>query len=253
VTVSAPAVAITGFTANPSTVKYGGNTTLSWSSSNATGCTASNGWSGAEPTSGTFLTGDLKSTTTFTLTCTNSNTGSTAQQSTQVSVSAAAPSLVLTATPTSVTTGGSSTLQWTATNAVSCTPTGAWPGNPGVTGAQSTGPLTATTTYTLACTNGAGATATASVTITVASGSANLSWTAPTQNTNGTPVTPLSGYVIYYGQTQSQLLDTKAVSGATTTTASVTGLTAGTWYFEVAAVAADGTQSPPSSAGTKTF
>jgi hypothetical protein len=87
----------------------------------------------------------------------------------------------------------------------------------------------------------------------VTPGSAMLSWVDPTLNTDGTPITPLTGYVIYYGQTASQLADTQAVSGASTTSASVTGLTAGTWYFAVAAVAADGTQSAQSAVGSKTF
>jgi hypothetical protein len=43
------------------------------------------------------------------------------------------------------------------------------------------------------------------------------------------------------------------VSGASTLTYTVTGLTAGTWYFAVAADAADGTQSAMSAIGSKTF
>jgi hypothetical protein len=43
------------------------------------------------------------------------------------------------------------------------------------------------------------------------------------------------------------------VSGASTTSYTINGLTAGTWYFAVAADAADGTQSAMSNIGSKTF
>jgi len=93
------------------------------------------------------------------------------------------------------------------------------------------------------------------VTVSVAAtaGTATLTWTAPIINTDGTPVTPLSGYTIYYGTSQSAMTQTVAVSGAGTTTYQLTGLAAGTWYFAVAADATDGTQSAQSSIGSKTL
>jgi len=84
-------------------------------------------------------------------------------------------------------------------------------------------------------------------------GSATLSWTAPTENTNGSALTPLTGYTIYYGISQGSLTKSVAVSGASTLTYQVTGLTSGTWYFAVAADAEDGTQSAMSSIGSKSF
>jgi hypothetical protein len=65
-------------------------------------------------------------------------------------------------------------------------------------------------------------------------------------------VTPLSGYTIYYGTSQGALTQSAAVS-ASTTSYTVTGLAAGTWYFAVAADATDGTQSAMSNIGSKTF
>jgi hypothetical protein len=44
-----------------------------------------------------------------------------------------------------------------------------------------------------------------------------------------------------------------AVSGAGTTSYIITGLPSGTWYFSVAADAADGTESAPSNIGSKTI
>jgi hypothetical protein len=43
------------------------------------------------------------------------------------------------------------------------------------------------------------------------------------------------------------------VGGATTTSFELTGLASGTWYFAVAANAADGTQSAQSNIGSKTI
>jgi len=80
-----------------------------------------------------------------------------------------------------------------------------------------------------------------------------LTWTAPTTNTNGTAVTALSGFTIYYGTSQSSLTQSVVVSGSGATTYTITGLSAGTWYFAVAADAADGTQSAMSNVGSKTI
>jgi hypothetical protein len=91
------------------------------------------------------------------------------------------------------------------------------------------------------------------VTAAAATGSATLTWTAPTTNTNGTPVTPISGYTIYYGTSASSLTQTVVVSDSTTTSYAITGLASGTWYFAVAADATDGTQSAMSNVGSKTI
>ncbi len=85
------------------------------------------------------------------------------------------------------------------------------------------------------------------------SGTATLTWVAPTTNTDGTPVTPLTGFTIYYGTAQGSLTQSVPVSGAATTTYEITGLASGTWYFAASANAADGTQSTQSNIGSKTI
>lgn len=52
------------------TVDAGTSTTLTWSSTNATSCSASGGWSGTKATSGSEGTGNLSQDTGFGLTCT---------------------------------------------------------------------------------------------------------------------------------------------------------------------------------------
>jgi hypothetical protein len=85
------------------------------------------------------------------------------------------------------------------------------------------------------------------------SGSAALSWAPPTTNTNGTAVTALAGYHIHYGTSQSAMNSSVAVSGASTTSYELTGLTQATWYFAISADAEDGTTGPESSIGSKTI
>ncbi len=56
-------------TANPMTVMSGRTTTLTWSSTDATGCTASGAWSGAKSASGSQSSGALTASGTFTIAC----------------------------------------------------------------------------------------------------------------------------------------------------------------------------------------
>ena len=69
----------------------------------------------------------------------------------------------------------------------------------------------------------------------VSTGSATVSWTAPTRNTDGTALTDLAGYVIYYG-TSSRNYTTQVPVNMGTTTLVVDNLTPGTYYFAATAV-----------------
>jgi CARDB len=73
------------------------------------------------------------------------------------------PTVTLTANPTSITSGGSSTLMWSSTNATSCTGTGFTAG--GSSGSATVSP-TVPQTYSITCT-GTGGTGSQSTTITV--------------------------------------------------------------------------------------
>lgn len=81
--------------------------------------------------------------------------------------------------------------------------------------------------------------------------SATLSWVAPTTNTDGTPVTPLSGFRIYYGATPTTLSVVVDVPGAVVAEYEIANLSAGTWYFAITALAVDGTESALSSVVSK--
>ena len=82
---------------------------------------------------------------------------------------------------------------------------------------------------------------------TASSGAITLNWTAPTENTDGTPLTDLSGYDIHYGTKSGNYTQSVSVSNPGIATYVVDNLTPGTYYFSVSAVNSTGTESPLSS------
>ena len=183
---------------------------------------------------------------------------------------AAAVAVALTGTPaTSVTVGqnyqfqptvsagsGTVTFQiqgkptWAAFNAS----TGALSGKPAVANEGTSGAITITAS------NGSSSASIGPFTIAVnaapvapATGSATLSWTVPTQNTDGSPATDLAGYHIYYGTKTGVWTSTVTVLNATQTSYVVAGLSPGTYYFTIAAFNAEGMDSPDSNIGSKTI
>ncbi|MBA4284449.1 MAG: hypothetical protein C0434_02820 [Xanthomonadaceae bacterium] len=162
-TAPAPTVSIA---ANPNSLVLGAASTLSWSSTDASSCTASGSWSGGRATSGTAsVTPSTTGTATYTLSCTGA--GGSASASTTIAVSAPAPTVTISAAPATITLGDSTTISWTTTNAASCTASGAWTGARATTGNQPVTPAgSGSLGYTLSCT-GAGGTASATATVTV--------------------------------------------------------------------------------------
>jgi hypothetical protein len=94
---------------------------------------------------------------------------------------------------------------------------------------------------------------TSSSTSPPADGAVTLSWVAPTSNTDGTALTNLVGYHIYYGNSPAKLTQSIAISKATVLSYEISGLASGTWYFAVAADAANGSQSEMSDVGSETI
>ncbi len=81
--------------------------------------------------------------------------------------------------------------------------------------------------------------------------SATLSWQAPSTNADGSPITDLAGYKIYYGTSSRQYTNSSDVGSNTTGT--IQGLSAGTYYFAVTAYDSYGNESGYSNEVTKTF
>jgi hypothetical protein len=156
---------ISSFMAAPASITVGGSTMLTWSSTNATSCTASGGWTGPEAVSGTASVSPL-STTIYTLTCAGSS-GTSVPASVTVTVNplAVLPTIsIFSATPSTITSGSSSSLLAAFTGGAGVIT----PGNLVVTSgtAVSVSP-TATTTYTLTVTPTSGTAVTQTVTVTV--------------------------------------------------------------------------------------
>jgi hypothetical protein len=84
-------------------------------------------------------------------------------------------------------------------------------------------------------------------------GAATLSWQAPTTDTNGQPLTNLSGYVIYYGGSQTNLSQSITLNTVGMQTYVIDNLGAGTWYFAIRAVASTGAESALSDIVSKTI
>ena len=83
--------------------------------------------------------------------------------------------------------------------------------------------------------------------------SATVSWEAPTTNTNGTALTDLAGYRIYYGSSPEHLSQSQKISTIGLQTYVIEDLEPGTWYFAVMAVAANGAESALSNMAVKTI
>ena len=163
--LGAPTVTIN---ATPTSVLSGRTSIISWESDGADSCILSGGnimGSGTTNDSPGVTTNPITTNTTYKVTCTDSGTGTSTSKSVTVTVTSNLPTItVLTATPSSIVSGSTSSIHWEATNANSCTSAGG--GGNGTTGTFTTPVLTTSTNYTVTCTNSAG-TVSSFVTVTV--------------------------------------------------------------------------------------
>jgi hypothetical protein len=84
-----------------------------------------------------------------------------------------------------------------------------------------------------------------------ATGSATLSWTPPTRNTNNTTLSNLAGYRIYYGTSPTSLTRTVQLSNAGLSRYVVSSLGPATWYFSIRAYSSTGAESANSTVVSK--
>jgi hypothetical protein len=87
----------------------------------------------------------------------------------------------------------------------------------------------------------------------ITTGSATINWTVPTLNTDGSALTNLAGYRLYYGTSAANLSQTVQISNASVTTYTVDNLAPGTWYFAMADYTSSGDVSGNSNIGSKTI
>ncbi len=84
-------------------------------------------------------------------------------------------------------------------------------------------------------------------------GTALLSWTAPTERTDGSPVTDLAGFRVFFGKDKDSLVHIIQVNSPTQTSLLVEGLDVGKWYFAVTAFTTSGLESAKSQIVSKEF
>ena len=155
------------------------------------------------------------------------------------SLSATAQTLEFTAT--TVTGAGSviPELTWNTTPAADeCEASGAWSGPKSGSGTETLPAITSSATYNLAC--------------TWFGGSVTLTWTLPTQNTDGSALTDLSGIKIYYGNAAGGPYPNEIDLPGAPTTHTIPTVPPGEWYFVSTAYNANDVESDRSNEATKT-
>ena len=175
---------ITSFTASPTSITAGGSSTLSWVTGGATSVAITPSTFTSASASGSTSVSPA-ATTTYTLTATNA-AGSTTATATVTMNAASKPTITsFTASPASITAGGSSTLSWVTSGAASVAITPGTFTSAAGSGSTSVSPA-ATTTYTLTATNAAGsATSTATVTVKASGGALTITTTSCPGGTQG--------------------------------------------------------------------
>jgi hypothetical protein len=112
-----------------------------------------------------------------------------------------------------------------------------------------------TSTVTIRVTDGAADASLATFSITVvpvASGSAVLSWQPPTTNTDGSALTDLAGFEVYWSTNEGDLANSVMLRNGGLTSYVVESLTPAKWYFAITAINSSGRESGRSVVASKT-
>ena len=129
-------------------------------------------------------------------------------------------------------------LTWsTNPTATSCRASSGWSGNKASAGTETLARISANTNYTLTC--------------SWSTGSAVVSWVAPTANTDGTPLTNLAGFRVYYGTSSTSLTQSTTLNNVAARSATISSLVPGTWYFKVRAFNTSQVESTDSNLASK--
>src|SRR5688572_16972758 len=126
----------------------------------------------------------------------------------------------------------------------------------GISGTPTAAQVGAYSNITISVSDGTANATLAAFSITVsdvAAGSATLSWTPPTQNSDGTTLTNLAGFQVRYGRTAGNLDQTVSLDNPSINRYVVENLSSGTWYFAVVALNSAGVASSLSNTSNKTI
>jgi len=87
----------------------------------------------------------------------------------------------------------------------------------------------------------------------ITEGSVTLSWNPPTENSDGTALTNLAGYRIYYGRNKDNLAQSVALNNPGVTRYVVENLSPARWHFAMTSLNTVGTESRRSPTVSKTI
>jgi hypothetical protein len=122
-------------------------------------------------------------------------------------------------------------------------------------GTPDDGDVGTTTGIVISVSDGRASTARAAFNVTVvavATGSATLTWTPPTQNTDGSPLT-IAGYKVYWGPSAGSYPNSVTLNNPGLTSYVVDGLVPGTYFFAATAFNSTGAESSLSNAASKSI
>jgi hypothetical protein len=122
-------------------------------------------------------------------------------------------------------------------------------------GTPSPAELGVSSDITITVTDGATSVALPAFSITVvavATGVATLGWIPPTNNTDGTALTDLAGFNVYWGTEEGDFPNSASIENPGLAAYVIDQLTPATWYFTVTAVTATGVESSFSNVAAKT-
>ena len=225
------------FTADADTVNSGASVSLSWSSQDADSCSAAGGWSGPRSVSGTATVGPLTQTTSFSLDCSGGG-GSVSRQLTVVVEAVKELEISLSVDRDLVSENDEVTITWSAPGAERCVASGGWQGERTASGDFVTSPLGESTTFSLSCEAG-NASAVAMVAVEVAD--LTLAWAAPTENVDGTALTDLQGFFVYWGDASREYIGKLRLEASAREWQ--IDLPAGDYHFALTAVDSEGDES----------
>ena len=191
--LSCPTIQICpALSASPNPYQCGGTTTLSWNDpcAGATSCSAS--WTSSTAVSGSQVVTPNANPQTYDITCYGANgaTGYASISVPMVANSCSGASVSISASPSEIDSGGSSTLSWEGKNVSSCDGS-PWTSKTGASDSQLVTNILSTTSFPISCTSSVGGTdPSGSATVTVVAPN-----TAPVISISASPTSGTAGSV----------------------------------------------------------
>ena len=124
-----------------------------------------------------------------------------------------------------------------------------------LSGTPSSSSVSSFTSIVITASDGKASSSLPAFTINVAAapkdGEVSLTWSAPTRNSDGTLLTNISGYRVYYGQSSSSYSRTLSLPSPSFKTVVIENLATGKWYFAIRTLTSDGQESRLSTQASK--